>query len=240
MSQGLFVQLAEATHEMMADLGYELVYAFPNDQSYPGFIHRLGWIDVGKVPNLKRLLVPLPDPLDPVLFLSPKARQGKLTCGTHWAISDEAVPPSDLATLASQKNEAGICLRRDSLWFRWRYSPTGPYTYKTLNACRAGRLEAAIIYREESHRAVLAETLGSSGALQAVVTELAKQARRRGIKVMTTLTTDPVVAEAFQKAGFWLRGSTRLIAKQLSSRLLKSDIHTLGGWTLYGGDHDVY
>jgi hypothetical protein len=169
-----------------------------------------------------------------------KAWQGWLTHGTHWAISDEAVSPSDLATLAPQRNESGIRLRRDSLWFSWRYSASGSHTYQTLAARIAGHLEAAIIYRQKGCRVIIAETLGNSDALQVIIAELIKQARRRDIIVIAALTTDPIVVEVLRRAGFWFRGHERLIVKQLSSRPLNSDIHVLRNWTLYGGDHDVY
>ncbi|MDQ2803819.1 MAG: GNAT family N-acetyltransferase [Pseudomonadota bacterium] len=54
--RGLFVKLASACYEMMQGLGYEVLYGFPNEQSYPGFVRRLNWTHIGDVAVLKRLI----------------------------------------------------------------------------------------------------------------------------------------------------------------------------------------
>ena len=42
-NKGLFRILATMTYEQCRKLGIVLIYGFPNDQSYHGFIHSLGW-----------------------------------------------------------------------------------------------------------------------------------------------------------------------------------------------------
>ena len=42
--KGLFVRLAEETFSLSRNEGFEVVYGFPNDQSYHGFVNRLNWI----------------------------------------------------------------------------------------------------------------------------------------------------------------------------------------------------
>ena len=41
--RGLFVRLAKLTYELAAEEGVALVFGFPNENSYPGFVKRLGW-----------------------------------------------------------------------------------------------------------------------------------------------------------------------------------------------------
>jgi hypothetical protein len=41
--KGLFTQLAQKTYDYCKENGFHLVFGFPNENSFPGFIKRLGW-----------------------------------------------------------------------------------------------------------------------------------------------------------------------------------------------------
>lgn len=41
--KGLFVKLAQKTYDLCDELGIELVFGFPNENSYPGFVKKLAW-----------------------------------------------------------------------------------------------------------------------------------------------------------------------------------------------------
>lgn len=41
--KGLFVSLAKATFELCKEMGVVFVFGYPNENSYPGFVKRLGW-----------------------------------------------------------------------------------------------------------------------------------------------------------------------------------------------------
>ena len=43
VGKGLFTQLAQKTYEYCKENGFHLVYGFPNENSFPGFVKRLGW-----------------------------------------------------------------------------------------------------------------------------------------------------------------------------------------------------
>jgi GNAT superfamily N-acetyltransferase len=43
VGKGLFTQLATKTYEYCRENGFHLVFGFPNENSFPGFIKRLGW-----------------------------------------------------------------------------------------------------------------------------------------------------------------------------------------------------
>lgn len=49
--KGLFIKLASATYSRAAELGVELVYGFPNENSYPGFVKKLNWQFQGYISN---------------------------------------------------------------------------------------------------------------------------------------------------------------------------------------------
>ena len=41
--KGLFVKLAELTYQLCSEAGIQLIFGFPNQNSLPGFINKLGW-----------------------------------------------------------------------------------------------------------------------------------------------------------------------------------------------------
>src|SRR4030095_10457568 len=41
--KGLFVKLAKMTYELAKENGIKFVFGFPNDNSLPGFVKKLGW-----------------------------------------------------------------------------------------------------------------------------------------------------------------------------------------------------
>lgn len=54
--QGIFTGLAKAVYQDCAEQGSKFCYGFPNPNSYPGFIKKLGFTDLGCVPLLLRPL----------------------------------------------------------------------------------------------------------------------------------------------------------------------------------------
>jgi hypothetical protein len=47
--KGLFIRLARMTYEKCMEMGIELVFGLPNENSYPGFINRLGWKQIDQI-----------------------------------------------------------------------------------------------------------------------------------------------------------------------------------------------
>lgn len=41
--KGLFIKLAKATYELARESGIQFIFGFPNSNSYPGFVNKLGW-----------------------------------------------------------------------------------------------------------------------------------------------------------------------------------------------------
>ncbi|MFI5348076.1 MAG: GNAT family N-acetyltransferase [Elusimicrobiota bacterium] len=58
----LFLDLADANRRRSAELGVELLFAFPNDKSYPVLKRMLGWQDAGDIPALEGALSSLSAP----------------------------------------------------------------------------------------------------------------------------------------------------------------------------------
>ena len=56
--QGIFTGLAEAIYQSAAEQGYRFCYGMPNPNSYPGFLKKLGFTELGRVPLMLKPLKP--------------------------------------------------------------------------------------------------------------------------------------------------------------------------------------
>lgn len=97
----LFLDLAEANTAACAEAGLSLLYAFPNDNSWPLLKRLLGWTDLG---DLAAFEGPLPE--------APEARAALPGLPEAAEIDElwERVRPP-----------AVVSLRRSGAWARWRY-----------------------------------------------------------------------------------------------------------------------
>lgn len=50
--QGIFIGLAKQCYEQLGGSGVHMVYGYPNESSYPGFIDKLGWSNVFRVEDM--------------------------------------------------------------------------------------------------------------------------------------------------------------------------------------------
>lgn len=58
--KGLFVKLAEESYSLCTKLGIELVFGFPNENSYPGFKKKLNWHFTGNMQKFSVLTYNIP------------------------------------------------------------------------------------------------------------------------------------------------------------------------------------
>ncbi len=56
--RGIFTGLAEAAYQQASEEGYTFCYGVPNPNSYPGFIKKLSFVELGRIPLLLRPLRP--------------------------------------------------------------------------------------------------------------------------------------------------------------------------------------
>ena len=245
--RGLFKKVALACYELMAADGYEVVYGFPNQNSYHGFVRSLNWDHTGNISAWKRLA--LPTRLMPRLVASaarqawglfhPRANVG----GFEIIESNEA--PGDreelFANVTPKKNENICQIQRDRTWLEWRYSPASGRDYVWVSVRRSGTLAALIVYsRAITNRLIITETTGRREALAAGIRYVVGKADSRHSVEIETLTSDDATIAALRANAFIQRGYQRLIVKALTARLLPGNIHYHNGWKIFGGDFDVY
>jgi len=115
-NRGVFVTLATDLYARMAtEMGVAMVWGFPNTQSHYGFVHRLGWRDIGVVVTLSRAVGGRPGDAPRLAALeAPDDRVSRLFDKSV----DGRIYPS--------------C--RDAEYLNWRYveNPTNRYTILML------------------------------------------------------------------------------------------------------------
>ena len=169
--RGVFARLAGAADEQMTKAGVAFAFAMPNENSFPGFVRRLGYHYVGEVPllvrpvNVGRLVAqraPLPGlgtfaalaarPLFPPLAISPPPGDG---------ITVTPVERFDGAFDALWERIRGchrVIVARDATYLDWRFHQIPRRRFQCFRATVDGELRGYIVLRA-------AEIAGMQGGL---------------------------------------------------------------------------
>lgn len=119
---GLFMDLAEANLASCRGAGLDLLYAFPNDRSFPLLKRLLGFLDLG---DLKAYEAPLSALRRPD---AAAALAGLPTAAELDAFWDRVRP------------EHGLALRRDAAWTDWRFTRRPGPAYRTFHVRDGSRV----------------------------------------------------------------------------------------------------
>ena len=260
--RGVFVRLAGAADERMADAGVTFAFAMPNENSFPGFVRRLGYGHVGDVPllvrplNVRRIVAqrtPLPGlgviagvlarPLVPPLPSAVSSVQG---------VAVTPVEQFDKAFDAFWERIRGrqrVMVVRDATYLDWRFRQIPLRRYECLQAAVDGKLAGYIVLR-------VAEIAGLQGGLIVDFVVDPPPAGERAGRALLAQTTARFAGEELdllaslmlphapeygllRRAGFWplprplLPQRFRLVARN------GPEVHDLRHWFLTMGDYDV-
>jgi len=129
--RGLFPVLAGRLYRRMSDLGYLMVWGFPNENSHEGFVNKLGWRDICQIPMLRLNLKDMnytPEPTKGVAELPDfDGRFNRL-----W----ESVSPRH-----------AIAVKRDREYLQWRFRTNPINRYHLLGYTDKGRLLGYSIWK---------------------------------------------------------------------------------------------
>lgn len=227
--RGLFVSAAEECFALAKSRGFEVVYGFPNANSYPGFVRRLDFDHVGDVPSwapARRLRSPAVD------FVVDEVGNGELE-----------------PLLAAWQDERDACrVRRDRTWLDWRYGAASGERYQWLSIRDTGGVRAAALLgeRDESWggygRAELRihELLADSEESRAAILTAARRHAKACARTLKLLAHDERLAAPLARARY-ARGELHpLIVRKLVSRRLPANVHHFPAWRILGGDMDSF
>lgn len=243
--QGMFTKLAIEAMRLARNRGVEVLYGFPNDQSYPGFVNRLNWDHTGDVPVLTRVLTPSRHPrvppwaaksADALAAFLPVGRAGDLEVTTS-----RTAPTGLPEFLDTMPHKSGITLQHDQTFLLWRFAPSAGRQYEWVAARRGERLVAIAVWgRQGATEAVLSYLQGVDHESRAAVLRGALlAARAAGMLALRTLCQDDLAAAALRRAGFLATARLPLIVRGLTDTVRDANIHTHAEWRLFGADADT-
>lgn len=158
--QGVFARLGSAADEQMARAGVTFAFALPNENSFPGFVRRLGYHHVGDVPllvrpvNVRRL----------VTKRAPLPGLGALASALARPLTPPlpaTVPPVDDVTVTPVERFDGafdafwqridgrqrVMVVRDTTYLDWRFHRIPLRRYECFRATEDGELTGYVVVR---------------------------------------------------------------------------------------------
>lgn len=159
--RGIFTGLARRLFSTLPDAGVALTYGFPNPNSYPGFVEKLEFRDIGQAPlmvkplDVQRLagrkfggvlgsvLGTAGGLLRPMLWPRTRTPQGT---GIQIIARDTAGPEFD-EFWESQKRRHRLMVVRDARYIAWRYLRCPTRRYNVLSAVSGDRVTAYLVGR---------------------------------------------------------------------------------------------
>lgn len=262
--QGMFVKLAKTVHDEAIGSGVSLIWAFPNQNSYPAFMKRLGFREIGTVPGLMLML-------DTKRLLRPGSFVQYIRSGwlfKNWRLALHAAVA--LIYHPKQKRKSTNILvnrvttfdsRVDSLWqkasaqFRlsvvrnseylnWRYA-NKPNGYTILVAETGNELLGFIVLRVGKPTAdagVIVDILtlpNQEPVIQELVATATGFFREQGVSVVYSYVLDDEYYQALRKCGFRAMDSSLILTVRLDSSVeAKPWIADPASWHIGFGDSD--
>jgi len=264
--KGVFRRMGDRALELAEELGYDLIYAFPNHRSFPGFIAHHGYTHLMDI----RLRVSPLSPsrvLETRLPLKPLARFLRPFDRLCLSFFDTSAPDCDITEHSEPTNEAlssldrlwegaeayiGTGLVRDGAYLGWRFfrRPGDGYTLTRATSPDGGALAYAVVGRGTFFGlpcGVLMDvacvpTDEGKEALRAVVSRSRRITAQRGGVLMLTLT-NRYTALLFRCGFFPVPHAVnprrlRLVVRLLTDRA-RGTIDDPGRWYITPADWDV-
>jgi GNAT superfamily N-acetyltransferase len=151
---GLFTKTAMAVYEQLERQGIEYTLGFPNENSYPGFIKKLGFADLGRPKILVKIL-------DPVAFVGGKNVADKwprfaalvriVTKGLRWRSSSAAYTHElsgfERLWIEDFWEPVDVVVAADEKWLTWRYVENPIVDYKITVAGNSSAPDGLMVSR---------------------------------------------------------------------------------------------
>jgi GNAT superfamily N-acetyltransferase len=241
--QGVFAQLASATVGIAEGRGFEVVYGFPNETSFPIYIRHRNAQHVGDVVSY-------------AVYTGGRQRWWRQTTREPalGALELDPVRPSDedLERLIEAVHDQPEACRVEKTprYLDWRYgSPSGDtYEWLTLRD-RSGAAVAAALTGDRSAEPDGGTTrvtrvhemfAGSSEHASLLLRLAITRAAGRGAAKVQVLVKDPVVEGSLPGTGLRPESVVHFVLRKLTTRIQGGNVHHFPFWRLISGDMDVY
>lgn len=219
--KGLFQSLGYKHEVQMKELGFDFLYAFPNRNSDPIFIHKLGWQSVYEIPFLS-------------LNIEKKMSQTIET--------DNDFSRFDYDALTDRKGM--LCARRTKKFFRWRYhlNPVNKYTNLVI-ADQKKLMAYAIVkkYQEKAQLDILDFYLFDENKLALLFNNIISYASQENCKTVSTWCPRHYFAHQYlTKIGFQHQLPITYLTYKPLHKKLNNKYDKFNNWWITMGDSDVF
>ncbi len=251
---GLFRNLASNTFSKCVDQDINFTYGFPNGNSFPGFIEKLKFINVGE-------LLLFVKPVRPIHALA------HFLCSNSKKI-DVEIDLNNLAekdgvsncNLEKDKNEVNrfctkillrknIGTKRTAEWLIWRYSTIPIRKYSIVKEEKNGEIVSLAVFRAKIIKGVRTGVLVdflSSEKKSGLVSYIKQLAILNQLDVFISTVPDlSNESQLLKKAGFWKWPSfltfkkLPLIVKEHTSNH-NEKLFKFSNWFITFGDYDIF
>jgi GNAT superfamily N-acetyltransferase len=157
--KGLFALLAQRTYQLCREEGIQLLFGFPNQNSYAGFVNALGWKHTA---SMSLFIIPA----YPSSFF--RRLTGRLL--RHYLLKKHQLPANGLPNRLADEGFAGVL--RDKSYLKYK-------TYHPTVVVAAG---AATAWIKTGDTLFIGDLHAKEAQLEDAITALKKMARQLGIK----------------------------------------------------------
>lgn len=256
--KGLFTRLAsELFDSSNCNQNAEIAIGFPNQQSYPGFVKKLGWTHIG---NLDLLIRPLDfvetmkkykPSITSKPFVKSALKLAQLAFTSWYRIYEEK---SDIQVRQIESFDARFdnlferslqdknydVVAKDSTYMNWRYADCPKINYHCLEATKGDNLLGIIVLSKNETRGVIVDLISAdSNATRHLVAHANLCFHQKGLKYSLTWSNpDHEMHSVLRRQGFLKANSVPMIIRGLAK---KADLPVdLSRWKIMPGDNDTY
>ncbi len=248
--QGVFSTMEERNEEAAAASGSPLTVTFPNANSYPIFIRRLGWIDL---PRLRLWARPLRVGGVVRYVLGREGEHGGMRAADAGERTLHGLAVRPISRFAESMDALGARaaagygshFSRDADYFNWRYLDS-PRDYRCFGAYRAGELVGAAVVGHTFKHGVSAGFLADlvaapdeTAAVRALVARAVDEVKGGADALILLPPAAPAQRRALVRAGFApTNKKLRFIGKTLHEDVRLDE--DAGAWHFTLGDFDFF
>lgn len=229
--QGLFTKLTVKALNQATEIGADLLFNFPNQNSLPGYL-KLGWNYVAKLPWLVKPLRPFR------LFNTLKSKEKAIPVELD---EKYRITPEMCDELLERASFDGLLRTRQTkefLW--WRYGENLFFKYGALQVTEGRKKLSAIFEVNQKgtrREMIIVDILGSNELVKKLFRELIEVAKSMNVDFITTIMTNGYEMEKLRFLGFMKVRKKNLVALPLNLSLENKAIK-LDNWRIVGGMHD--
>ncbi|WP_428330840.1 GNAT family N-acetyltransferase [Mucilaginibacter sp.] len=166
-NQGLFVELALHTYQLCRECGIELIFGFPNQNSLPGFVNKLGW---KKTEHLDLFIIPTGTFSWGRFFRKFSLTKRLFENYQHLILKPYLLPQNGMENAVLKDGFAGVY--RDHHYLQ----------YKTYTKTQLIRIGQSILWIKISHTLLIGDLSVIPADFYILMDQLIKLARKLGLK----------------------------------------------------------